>query len=167
MTECPLVPESAAVKAMGADKRYVPPASCTTMSPLMFVFIDRTEDCAWAREHGAAAVQAVPEPVGEAYRVAAVAACDTAGMPKAAATSVAAAARIEGRERPPGRRIARITIVPLAGRDDLMAEMCRTSVPHESRVTWQRQENGCAYLHDSLPASHFTWALANKASLDE
>src|SRR6185437_4920577 len=132
-TVCPLVPESAAVKTSGADNRYVPPASCTAMSPRMLAVIERNEDWAWAREHGAVAVQAVTEPVGETYKVAVVAAWDTAGMPKAAAASAAAAARIEGRERPPRRRVPRITVLPLAGRVGSIAGMCLTSVPHESR----------------------------------
>jgi len=85
------------------------------MSPLMEVFMDRTEDWAWVIEHGAVAEQAVPLPVGEAYKVAAVAAWDAAGMPKAAVTSVAAAARIDGRERPPAWRDPRTTVLPLAG----------------------------------------------------
>jgi Na+/glutamate symporter len=85
------------------------------MSPVMAAVMDRTEAWAWVSEQGAAAVQAVPLPVGETYRVAAVAAWDSAGMPKAAATSVAAAARIDGRARPPRRRVPRITVLPLAG----------------------------------------------------
>ena len=79
----------------------------------MDVFIERTEDFAWVIEHGAPAEQAVPLPVGETYSVAAVAACEIAGMPKAAAPSVTAAARSAGRERPPRRRIPGITVLPL------------------------------------------------------
>jgi hypothetical protein len=59
-----------------------------------------------------AAEHAVPLPVGAAYRVAAVAAWETAGMPKAAVTSVPAAARIAGRERPPRRRELGIMVRP-------------------------------------------------------
>ena len=46
-----------------------------------------------------------------------------------------------------------------------MAEMCRTSVPHQSPVAWQRQENECAYLHDSLPDIQLHLGMSNKASL--
>ena len=64
-TVWPLVPESAAVNVSGAASRYVPSASCTTMSPVIVGAIARTAACAWADEHGWADEQAVPEPEGE------------------------------------------------------------------------------------------------------
>jgi len=75
----------------------------------------RTDVCAWVIEHGALAEHAVPEPVGETYRVAAVAACDAAGLPKTAtaAASVAPAASADGRRMPSRRRVLRIMLLPL------------------------------------------------------
>ena len=66
MTVWPLFPESAAVSRSGADSRYTPSASCTTMSPDIAPFSDRTAVCAAASEHGWADVQPVPVPDGDA-----------------------------------------------------------------------------------------------------
>ncbi|GIJ22445.1 hypothetical protein Vlu01_30690 [Micromonospora lutea] len=60
------MPESAAVNRSGDASRYTPSASCTTMSPDIEAFIDRTTDCAPVNEHGWAAVQLLPPPEGEA-----------------------------------------------------------------------------------------------------
>ncbi|GHJ43740.1 hypothetical protein Cs7R123_10820 [Catellatospora sp. TT07R-123] len=107
----PPVPESAAVKVNGELRAYVPPASCTTMSPVIVGAIPRTVDCAWPREQGWADEQAVPEPVGETYTVVITAAC--AG---AAATSDAAAsnpaAQLENRAERRGFR----RLLPLRSR---------------------------------------------------
>jgi hypothetical protein len=86
----------------------------------MLPFMVRTVDWACVIEHGAAAEHAVPEPVGETYKVAAVAAWDTAGAPKTAPTaaiSVAAAARADGRRRPSRGRVLLTMILPLLRRD--------------------------------------------------
>src|SRR4051794_1538529 len=68
-TVWPLVPESAVVKVSGAARVYVPVPSCTTMSPVIEGAAARTAACAWAIEQGWAAVQAVPDPVGDTERV--------------------------------------------------------------------------------------------------
>jgi hypothetical protein len=65
-TRNPLLPESAAVSRIGVESRYVPPASSTTMSPDIVLFIVLTAACAPDSEHGWAAVQLEPVPVGEA-----------------------------------------------------------------------------------------------------
>ena len=70
------------------------------MSPAMQALTARTADWAWVTEHGAAAEQAVPLPVGEVYSVAAVAAWETAGTPSRAPASVVTAARAAGRPVP-------------------------------------------------------------------
>ena len=66
ITVKPLLPESAAVNRIGADSRYTPSANSTTMSPDIELFIDLTAACAPDSEHGWAAEQLVPVPVGEA-----------------------------------------------------------------------------------------------------
>src|SRR5689334_18041745 len=74
ITVCPLVPESAAVNRNGAESRYTPSASWTTMSPDIALSCDRTAAWAPVTEHGWAAEQAVPLPDGDTYTVV-VAAC--------------------------------------------------------------------------------------------
>ncbi|GGO32169.1 hypothetical protein GCM10011574_71070 [Microbispora bryophytorum] len=61
-----MVPESAAVSRSGEESRYAPSASCTTMSPDMELFCDRTAACAPDSEHGWADEQVLPVPEGEA-----------------------------------------------------------------------------------------------------
>src|SRR5690349_1139266 len=68
-TVWPLDPESSAVNRIGADSRYTPSASWTTMSSDMASFSDRTAAWASASAHGWALEQAVPVPDGAAYRV--------------------------------------------------------------------------------------------------
>src|SRR5579859_7922696 len=82
------------------------------MLPVIEELSDLTADCAPASEHGAVAVQAVPEPEGEAYRVAIVAAlAEVAGMASAAAIprSRTAAAPMAAA----GRDVAQGFMVPL------------------------------------------------------
>ncbi|PWK85638.1 hypothetical protein C8D88_106266 [Lentzea atacamensis] len=45
---------------------YVPPASCTMMSPVIVGAMPRTEVWAWVIEQGWEDEHAVPEPAGEA-----------------------------------------------------------------------------------------------------
>ncbi|WP_211335796.1 hypothetical protein [Lentzea flaviverrucosa] len=66
------------------------------MSPDMEVLRDLTAVCAPDNEHGAAAVQAVPVPVGEAWRV--VVAAEAGGaVARAAITAAVAASAIRPR----------------------------------------------------------------------
>jgi hypothetical protein len=65
-TVWPLVPESSAVSRNGADRRYTPSASCTTMSPDIASFSARTAVCAPVSEQGWVAEQALPAPDGDA-----------------------------------------------------------------------------------------------------
>src|SRR5688500_1672382 len=65
----PLAPESAGANVSGELSAYVPPASCTTMSPVIVGARVRTVACAWESEHGWADEHAVPDPVGDAYSV--------------------------------------------------------------------------------------------------
>src|SRR5262245_31211553 len=68
-TRYPLLPESAAVSRSGAESRYPPSASSTTMSPDIELLRDRTAVWAAVSEHGCTAEQLVPVPKGEAYSV--------------------------------------------------------------------------------------------------
>jgi hypothetical protein len=90
----PLVPESADVNVSGELSAYVPPASWTTMSPVIVGASARTLACAWESEHGWADEQAVPDPLGDAKTVAITAALaerESVAMPVAAMTAVNAA----------------------------------------------------------------------------
>src|SRR5215213_11032721 len=92
-TWCPFVPESAEVNRSGAASRYTPPVSSTTMSSDMPLLSDRTAVCAADSEHGLVAVQVVPVPAGDTYRVVAAAAAIGAGATAAnAITDVTSAA---------------------------------------------------------------------------
>ncbi|GLW21213.1 hypothetical protein Mame01_12560 [Microbispora amethystogenes] len=86
-----MLPESAAVNLSGEVRRYTPSASCTTMSPDMEPFCDRTAVCAASREHGSAEEQALPVPEGDTYRVVVAARAGIAGAAAAVAAATAAA----------------------------------------------------------------------------
>ncbi len=89
VTVYPLEPESAAVSRSGAESRYTPPASSTTMSPDIPAFSARTAACTADSAHGWAEVQAVPLPDGAAWRVVVAASAGAGAIMTNAAASTA------------------------------------------------------------------------------
>jgi hypothetical protein len=140
-TWCPLVPESAEVKRSGADSRYTPPASSTTMSSDMLSLSDRTAVCAPDSEHGLVAAQAVPVPVGEAYRVVTAAAAGAgptmATAATAASAAVTAAARRDGADLRAVANEDANTGSPHLGKDPANASAeASTSIALEPGASW-------------------------------